>query len=94
VAGRRSFGAFSFSLGPRACQIDATERSDQSEQKKLYRNGTALQQLSIVLARLRGDRSVNEVCREHQISYALRTHHSSASRTSCSLRAKASGWPG
>ena len=38
-----------------------------SEQRK-YRSWTAQQKIEIVLAGLRGDRSVAEVCREHQIS--------------------------
>ncbi len=38
-----------------------------SEQRR-YRQWTAQQKLEIVLAGLRGDRSVSEVCREHQIS--------------------------
>src|SRR5213083_765737 len=37
-----------------------------SEQRK-YRSWTAKQKLEIVLAGLRGDRSVREVCREHAI---------------------------
>ena len=41
-----------------------------SEQKK-YRTWTAEQKIAIVLAGLRGDRSVKEVCREHQISDTL-----------------------
>ena len=41
-----------------------------SEQRK-YRSWTAEQKLAIVLAGLRGDRSVKEVCREHQISDTL-----------------------
>jgi transposase len=41
-----------------------------SEQRK-YRSWTAEQKLAIVLAALRGDRSVKEVCREHQISDTL-----------------------
>jgi transposase len=41
-----------------------------SEQRK-YRSWTAEQKLAIVLAGLRGDRSVEEVCREHQISDTL-----------------------
>ena len=40
------------------------------EQRK-YRSWTAEQKLAIVLAGLRGDRSVKEVCREHQISDTL-----------------------
>ncbi|MCA1680809.1 MAG: transposase [Actinobacteria bacterium] len=38
-----------------------------SESRK-YRKFTAQQKLEIVLAGLRGDRTVREVCREHQIS--------------------------
>jgi transposase-like protein len=40
-----------------------------SEQK--YRNWSPQQKLEIVLAGLRGDRSVREVCREHAISETL-----------------------
>lgn len=40
------------------------------EQRK-YRSWTAEQKLAIVLAGMRGDRSVKEVCREHQISDTL-----------------------
>jgi transposase-like protein len=41
-----------------------------SETKK-YRTGRVAQKLEIVLAGLRGDRSVAEVCREHEISENL-----------------------
>ncbi len=41
-----------------------------SEQRK-YRSWTAQQKIEIVLAGLRGDRSVKEVCREHAISETL-----------------------
>ena len=41
-----------------------------SEQRK-YRSWTAKQKLEIVLAGLRGDRSVKEVCREHASSETL-----------------------
>ena len=41
-----------------------------SEQRK-YRSWTAKQKLEIVLAGLKGDRSVRDVCREHGISEAL-----------------------
>ena len=41
-----------------------------SEQRK-YRNWTAQQKLEIVLAGMRGDRSVRDVCREHAISETL-----------------------
>ena len=41
-----------------------------SEQRK-YRSWTAKQKIEIVLAGLRGDRSVAELCREHQISENL-----------------------
>ncbi len=41
-----------------------------SERKK-YRTWTVAQKLEIVLAGLRGERSVAEVCREHQISENL-----------------------
>ena len=41
-----------------------------SEQRK-YRSWTAQQKIEIVLAGLRGDRTVKEVCREHEISETL-----------------------
>src|SRR6266508_4102043 len=42
-----------------------------SEQRKQYRSWTAERKIEIVLAGLRGDRSVREVCREHEISETL-----------------------
>ena len=41
-----------------------------SEAKK-YRTWTAQQKIEIVLAGLRGDRSVREVCRDHEIAETL-----------------------
>ncbi len=41
-----------------------------SERRK-YRSWTAKQKIEIVLAGLRGDRPVKEVCREHEISETL-----------------------
>jgi transposase len=41
-----------------------------SEQRK-YRTFTAQQKIEIVLAGVRGDRSIKEVCREHEIAEAL-----------------------
>src|SRR5260370_22688575 len=41
-----------------------------SEQRK-YRSWTAQQKLEIVLAGMRGDRSVRDVCREHGIAETL-----------------------
>ena len=46
------------------------EETGLSEQRK-YRTFTAQQKLEIVLAGLRGDRSVREVCREQAISETL-----------------------
>ena len=40
-------------------------------EKKQYRTWTVAQKLEIVLAGLRGDRSIAELCREHQISENL-----------------------
>jgi transposase-like protein len=42
-----------------------------SERKEQYRSWTAQQKIEIVLAGLRGDRTVKEVCREHEISDTL-----------------------
>jgi transposase-like protein len=44
--------------------------TELSEQRK-YRSWTAQQKIEIVLAGLRGDRTVREVCREHEISETL-----------------------
>jgi len=41
-----------------------------SEQRK-YRTFTAQQKIEIVLAGLRGDRSIKDVCREHEIAETL-----------------------
>ena len=41
-----------------------------SETKK-YRTWTAQQKIEIVLAGLRGDRSIKEVCRDHEIAETL-----------------------
>lgn len=38
---------------------------------KRYRTWTAQQKIEIVLAGLRGDRSVKEVCRDHEIAETL-----------------------
>jgi transposase len=46
------------------------EESTLSESRK-YRKFTAQQKIEIVLAGLRGDRSVKEVCREHEIAETL-----------------------
>jgi transposase len=47
------------------------EETRLSEQRKKYRSWTAQQKIEIVLAGLRGDRSVKDVCREHEISETL-----------------------
>ncbi len=41
-----------------------------SEQRK-YRTFTAQQKIEIVLAGVRGDRSIKEVCRDHEIAETL-----------------------
>src|SRR3954463_2933899 len=46
------------------------EETGLSEQRK-YRSWTAQQKIEIVLAGLRGDRTVKDVCREHDISDTL-----------------------
>lgn len=40
-------------------------------EKRSYRKRTAKEKAEIVLAGLRGDRSVRDVCREHEISETL-----------------------
>ncbi|HJS94077.1 MAG TPA: transposase [Solirubrobacteraceae bacterium] len=49
----------------------STIRSITLSEKKQYRTWTVAQKLEIVLAGLRGDRSIAELCREHQISENL-----------------------
>jgi len=43
-------------------------------ERRTYRKFTAKQKVEIVLAGLRGDRSVREVCREHGIAETLYYH--------------------
>jgi transposase len=47
------------------------ERSSSLSETKKYRKFTPAQKLELVLASLRGDRSVAEICREHEISETL-----------------------
>ena len=49
----------------------STEGSTGLSEQRKYRSWTAQQKIEIVLAGLRGDRSVKEVCREHAISETL-----------------------
>jgi transposase len=49
----------------------STRRRITLSETKKYRTWTVQRKLEIVLAGLRGDRSVAEVCREHRISEAL-----------------------
>jgi transposase-like protein len=49
----------------------STPRRFLLSEKKKYRAWTVAQKLEIVLAGLRGEMSVAEVCREHQISETL-----------------------
>jgi transposase len=47
-----------------------TKEIELAEQRK-YRKFTASQKLEIVLAGIRGDRTVKDVCREHEIAETL-----------------------
>ena len=49
----------------------STDKETRLSEQRKYRSWTAQQKLEIVLAGLRGDRSVREVCREHAISETL-----------------------
>ncbi len=49
----------------------STDKETRLSEQRKYRRWTAQQKLEIVLAGLRGDRSVREVCREHAISETL-----------------------
>ena len=57
----------------------STDKETRLSEQRKYRKFTASQKLEIVLAGLRGDRSVHDVCREHRISETLYT----AGATSC-----------
>jgi transposase len=49
----------------------STDKETRLGEQRRYRSWSAQQKLEIVLAGLRGDRSVREVCREHAISETL-----------------------
>ena len=49
----------------------STEKETRVSEQRKYRSWTAQQKLEIVLAGMRGDRSVRDVCREHAISETL-----------------------
>ena len=49
----------------------STEEETRLSEQRKYRSWTAQQKIEIVLAGLRGDRSVKDVCREHEISDTL-----------------------
>src|SRR6266516_4645397 len=49
----------------------STDKETRLSEQRKYRSWTAQQKIEIVLAGLRGDRSVKEVCREQAISEAL-----------------------
>jgi transposase-like protein len=49
----------------------STEGRTRLSERRKYRSWTAKQKIEIVLAGMRGDRSVKEVCREHEISETL-----------------------
>ena len=46
-------------------------RETRLSERRRYRSWTAKQNVEIVLAGMRGDRAVKEVCREHEISETL-----------------------
>ena len=49
----------------------STDKETRLSERRKYRTWSAQQKIEIVLAGLRGDRSVKEVCREHEISDTL-----------------------
>jgi transposase-like protein len=49
----------------------STDKEKRLSEQRKYRSWTAQQKLEIVLAGMRGDRSVRDVCREHGISETL-----------------------
>src|SRR5436190_13131264 len=52
-------------------EMSSTEKESGLSEQRKYRSWTAQQKIEIVLAGLRGGRSVKEVCREHAISETL-----------------------
>src|SRR3989442_10891515 len=86
----------------------STEKETRLSEQRKYRSWTAQQKLEIVLAGLRGDRTVKDVCREHEISDTLfsswrdklleaavrrwRARRSAAASTSCAGRS--ASWSG
>jgi transposase len=46
----------------------STEKETGLSEQRKYRSWTAQQKIEMVLAGLRGDRTVKDVCREHEIS--------------------------
>ncbi len=57
--------------GGRLSMGRSTDKETRLSEQRKYRSWTAKQKIEIVLAGLRGDRSVKEVCREHAISETL-----------------------
>src|SRR6266566_4173425 len=49
----------------------STDKETRLSEQRKYRSWTAQQKIEIVLAGLRGDRAVKDVCREHEISDTL-----------------------
>ena len=49
----------------------STDKETRLSEQREYRSWTAQQKIEILMAGLRGDRSVKEVCREHAISETL-----------------------
>jgi transposase len=49
----------------------STDKETRLSEQRKYRSWTAQQKIEIVLAGLRGDRTVREVCREQEISDTL-----------------------
>jgi transposase-like protein len=49
----------------------STDKETRLSEQRKYRSWTAQQKLEIVLAGVRGDRSVRDVCREHGIAETL-----------------------
>ena len=49
----------------------STDKERRLSEQRKYRSWTAKQKIEIVLAGLRGDRAVKDVCREHAVSETL-----------------------
>src|SRR5437764_15417556 len=96
MAGRSRRGrALERPSGARLSMGRSTDKETRLSEQRKYRSWTAQQKIEIVLAGLRCDRSVKDVCREHEISdtlfYSLRDKLLEGGREALAGKAERSG---